>query len=79
MVRNKPLLMVHSLEPKGDTVKGPIARFRHELPYGDYSTTINVVVKQVCSSRCRAMSTIRTTRRITMLSRPLGTRLLFRS
>jgi len=46
MVRNKPLLMIHSLEPKGD-VEGPIAAFGVSFPYGDYSTTINVVVNQV--------------------------------
>jgi hypothetical protein len=47
MVRNKPLLMIHSLEPKGQAVTGPIAAFGVSFPYGDYSTTINVVVNQV--------------------------------
>ena len=47
MVRNKPLLMIHSLEPKGDAVTGPIAAFGMSFPYGDYSTTINVVVNKV--------------------------------
>src|SRR3546814_5513033 len=41
MVRNKPLLMIHSLEPKGEAVTGPIAAFGVSFPYGDYSTTIN--------------------------------------
>src|SRR3546814_15391028 len=47
MVRNKPLLMIHSLEPKGEAVTGPIAAFGVSFPYGDYSTTINVVVNKV--------------------------------
>lgn len=47
MVRNKPLLMIHSLEPRGDAVTGPIAAFGMSFPYGDYSTTINVVVNKV--------------------------------
>ena len=47
MVRNRPLLMIHSLEPKGDNVVGPIAAFGISFPYGDYSTTINVVVNKV--------------------------------
>lgn len=47
MVRNRPLLMIHSLEPKGDAVMGPIAAFGMSFPYGDYSTTINVVVNKV--------------------------------
>lgn len=47
MVRNKPLLMIHSLEPKGDAVTGPIAAFGMSFPCGDYSTTINVVVNKV--------------------------------
>jgi hypothetical protein len=47
MVRNKPLLMIHSLEPRGETVTGPIAAFGVSFPYGDYSTTVNVVVNKV--------------------------------
>lgn len=47
MVRNKPLLMIHSLEPKGEAVKGPIVAFGVSFPHGDYSTTINVVVNKV--------------------------------
>lgn len=47
MVRNKPLLMIHSLEPKGDGVSGPIAAFGVSFPYGDYSTTVNIVVNKV--------------------------------
>lgn len=47
MVRNKPLLMIHSLEPRGEAVTGPIAAFGVSFPYGDYSTTINVVVNKV--------------------------------
>ncbi|MGC2546159.1 MAG: Z1 domain-containing protein [Silvibacterium sp.] len=47
MVRNKPLLMIHSLEPKGEAVTGPIAAFGISFPFGDYSTTIKVVVNKV--------------------------------
>lgn len=47
MVRNKPLLMIHSLEPRGGAVVGPIAAFGVSFPYGDYSTTIDVVVNKV--------------------------------
>lgn len=47
MVRNKPLLMLHSLEPRSDEVMGPIAAYGVSFPYGDYSTTINVVVNKV--------------------------------
>lgn len=47
MVRNKPLLMIHSIEPKGEGVKGPIAAFGLSFPYGDYLTTINIVVNKV--------------------------------
>lgn len=47
MVRNKPLLMIHSLEPKDGAVTGSIAAFGVSFPYGDYSTTINVVVNKI--------------------------------
>jgi len=47
MVRKRPLLMLHSLEPRDQAVVGPIAAFGVSFPYGDYSTTINVVVNQV--------------------------------
>lgn len=46
-VRNKPLLMIHSLEPKDAAVAGPIAAFGVSFPFGDDSTTIEVVVNQV--------------------------------
>lgn len=47
MVRNKPLLMVHSLQPNGNGVSGPIAAFGISFPYGDYSTTVAIVVNKV--------------------------------
>ena len=47
MVRNKPLLMIHSLEPKREAVTEPIAAFGISFPYGDYSTTIKVVGNKV--------------------------------
>ncbi len=53
MVRNRPLLMIHSLEPKGD-VAGPIAAFGVSFPFGDYTTTINVVVNQVWLQQMQA-------------------------
>lgn len=47
MVRNRPLLMIHSLAPRDGAVPGPIAAFGVSFPYGDYSTTITVIVNQV--------------------------------
>ncbi len=47
MVRNRPLLMIHSLEPRDGALTGPIAAFGVSFPYGDYATTINVVVNKV--------------------------------
>jgi Z1 domain len=46
-VRNKPLLMIHSLMPKGEGVPGPIAAFGISFPYGDYLTTVTIVVNKV--------------------------------
>jgi Z1 domain len=46
-VRNKPLLMIHSLQPKSTTVTGPIAAFGISFPFGDYLTTVRVVVNKV--------------------------------
>ena len=46
-IRNKPLLMIHSLEPKGEPLAGPIAAFGVSFPFGDYLTTIKVVVNKV--------------------------------
>lgn len=47
MVRNRPLLMIHSLAPRDGAVEGPIAAFGVSFPCGDYSTTIDVVVNKV--------------------------------
>jgi hypothetical protein len=47
MVRNRPLLMIHSLEPRDGILTGPMAAFGVSFPYGDYATTINVVVNKV--------------------------------
>jgi hypothetical protein len=49
MVRNRPLLMLHSLEPRSvnpgsDTLRGPVAAFGVSFPCGDYGTTISVQV-----------------------------------
>jgi endonuclease len=47
MVRNKPLLMIHSLEPRDKLGREPVAAFGISFPYGDYSTTVEVVANQV--------------------------------
>lgn len=48
MVRNKPLLMIHSLQPReNEAVKGPIAAYGVSFPYGDYGKTITVVANKV--------------------------------
>lgn len=46
-VRNRPLLMIHSLEPRDGGMGWPIAAFGMSFPPGDYSTTIKVVVNKV--------------------------------
>ncbi|KVR02198.1 endonuclease [Burkholderia ubonensis] len=47
-VRKKPLLMIHSLAPRGDSkVKGPIAAFGVSFPPGHYETEIEVVANRV--------------------------------
>jgi hypothetical protein len=46
-IRNKPLLMIHSLEPKSEAIVGPIAAIGVSFPSGDESTTIQVVVNKV--------------------------------
>jgi hypothetical protein len=46
--RDKPLLMIHSLEPSGNAqVSGPIAAFGVSFPPNDYETVIDVVANQV--------------------------------
>lgn len=47
-VRNKPLLMIHSLQPTGNPdVQGPIAAFGVSFPPGHYDTEIEVVVNRI--------------------------------
>jgi hypothetical protein len=46
MVRNKPLLMIHSLEPLNDLVTSPIAAFGVSFPFGD-SEKVKAVVNRV--------------------------------
>lgn len=47
-VRNKPLLMIHSLQPTGNRdVQGPIAAFGVSFPPGHYDTEIEVVVNRI--------------------------------
>ena len=51
-IRNKPLLMIHSLEPRGDPrVKGPIAAFGVSFPHGHYGTEIEVVANRIWLER----------------------------
>ena len=51
-VRNKPLLMVHSLHPRDDgRAKGPIAGFGVSFPPGHYETEIEVVANRVWLER----------------------------
>lgn len=46
-IRNKPLLMLHSLEPKSDEVEGPIAAFGMSFPFERDIPTIDVVVNRI--------------------------------
>lgn len=51
-IRNKPLLMLHSLEPHGDSrVSGPISAFGVSFPPGHYDTEIEVVANRVWLER----------------------------
>lgn len=47
-VRNKPLLMIHSLQPKAsDLAQGPIAAFGVSFPPGHYDVEIEVVANRI--------------------------------
>lgn len=51
-IRNKPLLMIHSLKPHGNPrVKGPIVAFGVSFPPGHYDTEIEVVANRVWLER----------------------------
>ena len=51
-MRNKPLLMIHSLQPHGnDAVTGPIPAFGVSFPPGHYETEIEVVANRVWMDR----------------------------
>jgi hypothetical protein len=51
-VRNKPLLMVHSLNPEQNPeVKGPIAAFGISFPPGNYDKEISVIANRVWLER----------------------------
>lgn len=54
-VRDKPLLMLHSLQPKGKEDLGPVAAFGVSFPFGDYMTTVNVAVNRVWLDNMRNM------------------------
>lgn len=47
MVRDKPLLMIHSLKPRDKLEVKRVAAFGISFPYGDYSTTVRVVANQI--------------------------------
>jgi hypothetical protein len=56
-IRNKPLLMIHSLEPHGNArVEGPIAAFGVSFPGGHYDTEIEVVVNRVWLERMQGVA-----------------------
>lgn len=46
MVRKRPLLMIHSLEPQNNALTSPIAAFGVSFPFGD-SEKVNAVVNKV--------------------------------
>lgn len=51
-IRNKPLLMLHRLDPHGDLqVEGPISAFGVSFPPGHYDTEIEVVANRVWLER----------------------------
>ena len=51
-MRNKPLLMIHSLQPHGnEAVTGPIPAFGVSFPPGHYETEIEVVANRVWMDR----------------------------
>jgi hypothetical protein len=51
-IRNKPLLMIHSLDPHGDSrVQGSIAAFGVSFPPGHYETEIEVVANRIWLER----------------------------
>jgi len=54
-VRNKPLLMLHSLHPKSDEVMGPIAAFGMSFPFEKDIPTINVVVNKIWLKQMQAV------------------------
>lgn len=51
-IRNKPLLMIHSVDPHGDArVNGPITAFGVSFPPGHYDVEIEVVANRVWVER----------------------------
>lgn len=51
-IRNKPLLMIHSLDPHGDlSINSPVATFGVSFPPGHYETEIVVVANRVWLER----------------------------
>ena len=55
-VRNRPLLMIHSLDPHSNSrVQGPIAAFGVSFPPGHYETEIEVVANRVWLERMQGI------------------------
>jgi Z1 domain len=54
-MRNKPLLMLHSLHPKCDDVTGPIAAFGMSFPFEKDIPTIDVVVNKIWLQQMQAV------------------------
>ena len=58
MVRNKPLLMIHSLDPRARARAGPDCRLWRQFSCGRLRTTIKVVVNKVWLQRMQGSPTI---------------------
>lgn len=59
-VRNKPLLMLHSLHPKSEDVNGPIAAFGISFPFEKDIPTIDVVVNKIWLQQMQAIEDVDT-------------------
>jgi hypothetical protein len=57
-VRNKPLLMLHSLNPKSEDVNGPIAAFGMSFPLEKDIPTIDVVVNKIWWQQMQAIEDV---------------------
>jgi len=57
-VRKKPLLMLHSLNPKSEDVNGPIAAFGMSFPFEKDIPTIDVVVNKIWLQQMQAIEDV---------------------